>query len=562
MATLVIWHGYLLRGTGSNIYTSSIVDAWVRDGHDVVLMCQDPHPEQHASIHVHERVRGREVIERRELATPPPGNGTCTMVQAEVGPVLPVYVLDRYQEFDEVRRFIDLTDDELDRYGAAYAAAMEGVLERFDPHGVLVNHAVVGPAALRPVLDAAGVPYVVKVHGSELEYCIAEDDRFVEPARDGLAGARSILVGSRHIERRMVDLLGSDCLGGRVELVPPGVDLDLFRPATDLAARRDAHRRLVEVVRAREHGSAGRGPAHAAALRDALLAGTGAASGTLVERLRDLHGAYDERAPEIGVADRLAEIDVGRDRIVSFVGRSIRQKGVQLLIAAMPLVLVDHPDARFVIVGHGMMREGLEALVHALSGGDRQLVDYLLGHGNALDGGPDEPLHYLANFFAVLDADRATDSYYAAARGLAERVTFCGQVGHETLSLLWPICHASVVPSIGAEAFGMVSAEAAASGCPPVVAYHSGLADVADALVRDYPSWGRGLASFSLEVGYPVKELAQVLSVILSLPPDRHAELAAAARAVVEGEWSWHSIAARIAATLTPSAAAPVPAPR
>ena len=44
----------------------------------------------------------------------------------------------------------------------------------------------------------------------------------------------------------------------------------------------------------------------------------------------------------------------------------------------------------------------------------------------------------------------------------------------------------SVVPSIFPEAFGMVAAEAAAAGSPPLVARHSGLAEIADGLEAAY----------------------------------------------------------------------------
>src|SRR3954467_12066886 len=42
---LVLWHGYLLSGTGSNIYTQHVAGAWARLGHDVRVLCQEPHPE-------------------------------------------------------------------------------------------------------------------------------------------------------------------------------------------------------------------------------------------------------------------------------------------------------------------------------------------------------------------------------------------------------------------------------------------------------------------------------------------------------------------------------------
>jgi hypothetical protein len=42
---ILLWHGYLLGGTGSNVYTHSGAREWSRAGHDVVVVCQEPNPE-------------------------------------------------------------------------------------------------------------------------------------------------------------------------------------------------------------------------------------------------------------------------------------------------------------------------------------------------------------------------------------------------------------------------------------------------------------------------------------------------------------------------------------
>ncbi len=44
---ILLWHGYLLGGTGSNVYTRSIAREWSRAGHDVVVVSQDANPELH-----------------------------------------------------------------------------------------------------------------------------------------------------------------------------------------------------------------------------------------------------------------------------------------------------------------------------------------------------------------------------------------------------------------------------------------------------------------------------------------------------------------------------------
>jgi hypothetical protein len=38
---ILIFHGYLLRGTGSNIYNANLARALAGFGHEVHLLCQD-----------------------------------------------------------------------------------------------------------------------------------------------------------------------------------------------------------------------------------------------------------------------------------------------------------------------------------------------------------------------------------------------------------------------------------------------------------------------------------------------------------------------------------------
>ena len=37
---ILLWHGYLLGGTGSNVYTRALAREWTRAGHDVVLVAR------------------------------------------------------------------------------------------------------------------------------------------------------------------------------------------------------------------------------------------------------------------------------------------------------------------------------------------------------------------------------------------------------------------------------------------------------------------------------------------------------------------------------------------
>jgi glycosyltransferase involved in cell wall biosynthesis len=123
------------------------------------------------------------------------------------------------------------------------------------------------------------------------------------------------------------------------------------------------------------------------------------------------------------------------------------------------------------------------------------------------------------------------------------RTLFTGPLEHRHLVHLLPLADATVVPSIFPEAFGMVAAEAAAAGSPPLVARHSGLAEIAEGLEAEYAPEYRHLASFATG---DLVDLTTKLRELLDLPAEEHARVSAAARRAVEARWSWASVASRL----------------
>jgi glycosyltransferase involved in cell wall biosynthesis len=550
--TLAIWHGYLLGATGSNIYSRHLIRAWVRAGHDVVLACQEPEPEAYPEIHdLVVLARDREtntvaVAFTRTIREPEPGHGRCTMVVPDVHGLLPVYVMDRYEGY-EVKRVVDLTNKERGRYGGDHAAALEWVLDEFAPAGVLINHASPLPAALAPVLTARGVPFAVKVHGSELEYALVEDDTLVRPATAALSKAASVLVGSGHIERRTRELLGPAALDGRVATIPPGVDLDQFQPLLD--TRAVGTQRLLDALAERAVDQAeGRTPATSRQVEQLVEA----PSADLMEGLAQLQGSYQERHVEASAVAQLDALDLATgDPIIAFIGKLIPQKGVQLLLAALPTVLTAHPTARVVIAGFGPLRDGLEALLVAMQSGNVDALDTLAAGLGSLSGEGGTESEHLVAWLGDLRARGELDAWLAecAETRVAERVAWLGLVDHAILARLWPLADMSVVPSILSEAFGMVAAEAASCGCVPVVADHSGLADAAAVIELD----GVAPIRVSLE-GDPaavIPRLAETLSARLALPAVEQARQAAAARDNVARVWGWDRLAAEVADAMT-----------
>ena len=132
----------------------------------------------------------------------------------------------------------------------------------------------------------------------------------------------------------------------------------------------------------------------------------------------------------------------------------------------------------------------------------------------------------------------------ALARTLPpEQTLFTGPLEHRHLVHLLPLADVAVVPSIFPEAFGMVAAEAAAAGVPPVVADHSGLAEVAAGIAAEYPPALAHLVSFP---SGDVAVLRDRLRELLALPRGEREALGLAARRAVQERWSWSRVADRL----------------
>jgi glycosyltransferase involved in cell wall biosynthesis len=119
---------------------------------------------------------------------------------------------------------------------------------------------------------------------------------------------------------------------------------------------------------------------------------------------------------------------------------------------------------------------------------------------------------------------------------------------------LLPLADLCVVPSIFPEAFGMVAAEAAATGCPPLVARHSGLAEIAEGLEVEYPPGFGELAAFT---NGDASELREKMTALLSLSDSDRRRISSAARRAAVARWSWSSIAGKLLDVAVPEPGSP-----
>jgi glycosyltransferase involved in cell wall biosynthesis len=203
---------------------------------------------------------------------------------------------------------------------------------------------------------------------------------------------------------------------------------------------------------------------------------------------------YDGKRPDVRAGEKLGTIDWATAPTLVFVGRLIAWKGIQSLIAALPFALEHEPRLRTVVVGHGPLREAMEAMVWALRAGRRDLVELIVTHGRAIDGSADAAasetaLDDVRGFYSELERAGKLDDYYAVAQRVLrpDAVVFTGYLTHNELRHLFPCCDVGVFPSVVRESGPMVFLEALASGCFPLGTYFGGMKASIDALRDDLP---------------------------------------------------------------------------
>src|SRR5262249_19769577 len=152
-----VFHGYLLSGTGSNVYNARLAAALRALGHEVHLLCQERHPGALGFVDAAGdwdagELQIRDLRGEAGAPAPAPGGGSCTGYRPDIGGLLPVYVADRYEGL-QARTFAQCTDGEVVAYIEANVAAAQEISARVRPELALANHLVMGPVILARALD-------------------------------------------------------------------------------------------------------------------------------------------------------------------------------------------------------------------------------------------------------------------------------------------------------------------------------------------------------------------------------------------------------------------------
>jgi glycosyltransferase involved in cell wall biosynthesis len=541
-----IMHGYLLDGSGSNLWTRCVVESLCMQGIDVQLVCQEPHPRAFDCIaEAHRYDVDGTVTELFRRATPYPGK--CIMHQPMLDEVLPVFVWDRYEQHPVVTPMVDLADDVLERYVERNVDVVLDIVRRYGVTSLHANHASLVARVAERVKEEKGIPYTVMPHGSELEYALKPDARFRRMAADALRNASRVFVHGAEMQARVQAAVAHEVLlpDAVFETLPLGVHTSQFEPVPRDRRREKIGRLLVSLHDKRR----GRDPRQLPAMLDCVERSSTPAA------LRECFAGvrYDNKSPDADLEDKIGQVDWEHDAILLFVGRLISAKGVQMGLAALPLLLARDPGIRLIAVGHGPLREPMEALLWALQRGDRAMVDRIVDHGRMFEGSIEssgaaasQRLSHVRRFLDDLTARGEIDAYYELARThlRPERVIFTGYLTHTELQHLFPCCDAGLFPSLVKEAGPLVFLEALASGCFPLGTYFGGMRASIDKISDLLPDYVAD--SMKLDPRDTVADIVYNVSTALQMGVRYKDVLVSAARA----RHDWTSVGQTLATTL------------
>ena len=224
---ILLWHGYLLTGSGSNVYSANVARSWRRAGHDVLVLCQERHPEALGFVDACGAFSSDNSRYTTTVSDVVSDAGRCRVVRPDIGDVLPVYVYDAYEGI-QAKTFVDLSDEELQDYTTRNVMALSVAIDDFDPDVIITGHEVMGPYIAKLACEPSARPYLAKLHGSALEYAVKKQERYRRYASDGVGAASRVVGGSRYMVREAAAHIPG--WEERAAVVNPGCDVALFQP--------------------------------------------------------------------------------------------------------------------------------------------------------------------------------------------------------------------------------------------------------------------------------------------------------------------------------------------
>ncbi|MHA1484365.1 MAG: glycosyltransferase family 4 protein [Candidatus Thorarchaeota archaeon] len=520
-----ILHGWMLSGSGSNIYVQNVARTLWEQGHEVHLFCQDRDTARFpfvSAIRIHNSDGSIE-----ETVLRPDG---VVVHVPDIGPVLPVLVWDRYPYFEEVIEFPKMSFGALQNYLDSNTDAITTSVREDELDILHANHAIMMPAIAREVSKRTGIPYLTALHGSALVYAVKDDPTCFEQAVNGLEGASAVLVGNEYFKSQVMEMFAERYpdLSGRIVEVPLGVDTSIFKPTP----RNECAKVIASSLIDNSEQLLGRDAEQSRTIRQTFYEWI--RKGEVSQSVFEFAKQYSQKHPDADLQHRIASIDWEKP-VVMFVGRLIPGKGAHDLLIAY-YELARRVQCQLIVVGAGPMREWLEAFAMFRRFGIGSMLEPWLDAAKKLPG---------AESLLSAAVEWAEENANSCEPMPDTKVLFTGFLDHTLLQYLLPCADVAVFPSLVPESFGLVTLEAASVGVIPLVTDFSGLRDSALVFEQSIAELAENDLRFPLEAQNRIQTIAHKIEHALTL--SKSSALGESLRATCERVYSWQAVTASLA---------------
>lgn len=449
---IVLIHGYFLKGTGSNLFVSNVCKELCKMGHEVILFSQENEPDEIDFIEKHFDFdnANKSYFLTHSKNTPYPGK--CILYRPNLNSFLPVYVQDQYDGYT-VKEFTECSKKEIEFYINCNVNAINTALNGINADLVWSNHTIMQPTYVtRSILGSSKYKHIMTAHGSALNFSVKKSGLLKDYALEAINKVHKITFVSEFSKTEFLDFFENNKqINDKSIVISAGVDLENFVPLTHSNTKEELiHELLLDLDENIKNQS------------------------NQIRKIKNSWSTDDD------IVAKLNNVDFNKENIVLFYGKYLWTKGIQLIIAAAPIILQNRPNTRFIFVGYGSARPYLEELIECLNNDDREkFIELLENPTKFYTKINKETSRFFKGLLNRLQNSEFADNYFKSAKNtLKSKTILTGFLSHKHLKTLIACSDVTVAPSIFPEAFGLVGVEALSSGIIPVQTNHSGFAEV------------------------------------------------------------------------------------